>query len=89
MSMGHVRRMCGVMSSADDELVWSLSTGSILTCKRDVVMEGTGEVAYTAGQCYRVESMHPVADPPFVRTLDDQGQPHALRAADLRDYFGR
>ena len=77
------------MSSADDELVWSIPSGSVLMCAQDLVMEGTGEVAYTAGRSYRVESMHPIADPPFVRTLDNQGHSHALRAADLRDYFGR
>ena len=78
-----------LMGGADDELVWSIPSGSVLMCAQDLVMEGTGEVAYTAGRSYRVESMHPIADPPFVRTLDNQGQPHALRAADLRDYFGR
>lgn len=77
------------MSSADDELVWSIPSGSVLMCAHDLVMEGTGEVAYTAGRSYRVESMHPVADPPFVKTLDDQGQLHALRGADLRVYFRR
>ena len=77
------------MSSADDELVWSIPSGSVLMCAQDLVMEGTGEVAYTAGRSYRVESMHPIADPPFVKTLDDQGQLHALRAGDLRDYFGK
>ena len=81
--------MGGLMSSADDELVWSIPSGSVLTCAHDLVMEGTGEIAYTAGRSYRVESMHPIADPPFVRTLDNQGHSHALRAADLRDYFGR
>ena len=81
--------MVGLMSSADDELVWSIPTGSLLTCMRDVVMTGTGEVAYAAGRNYKVESMHPIADPPFVRTLDDQGNLHALRADDLRNYFGR
>ena len=75
------------MSSADDELVWSIPSGSVLMCAQDFVMEGTGEVAYTAGRSYKVESMHPIADPPFVKTLDNQGQSHALRAGDLRDYF--
>ena len=74
---------------ADDRLVWSIPSGSILACAHDLVMEGTGEVAYTAGRSYKVESMHPVADPPFVKTLDNQGQSHALRAGDLRDYFGK
>lgn len=78
-----------ILSSADDRLVWSIPSGCILMCGRDMVMEGTGEVAYTAGRSYRVETMHPIADPPFVRTWDNQGQSHALRAADLRDYFGK
>lgn len=81
--------MGGLMSSADDELVWSIPSGSVLMCAQDLVMEGTCEVAYTAGRSYRVESMHPIADPPFVKTLDNQGQSHALRAGDLRDYFGK
>ena len=81
--------MGGLMSSADDELVWSIPSGSVLMCAQDLVMEGTGEVAYTAGRSYRVESMHPIAAPPFVKTLDNQGQSHALRAGDLRDYFGK
>ncbi len=38
------------MSSADDELVWSIPSGSVLMCAQDLVMEGTGEVAYTAGR---------------------------------------
>lgn len=77
------------MSSADDLLVWSIPSGSVLVCVHDLVMESTGEVAYTAGRRYSVESMHPIADPPFVRTLDDQGQSHALWAADLRACFTR
>lgn len=75
------------MSSVDDELVWSIPSGSVLMCAHDLVMDDTGEVAFTAGRSYRVESMHPIADPPFVRTLDNQGHLHALRAAELRDYF--
>ena len=65
------------------------AAAAIACAKDNLVMEGTGEVAYTAGRSYRVESMHPIADPPFVKTLDNQGQSHALRAGDLRDYFGK
>lgn len=28
------------MSSADDELVWSIPSGSVLMCAQDLVMEG-------------------------------------------------
>lgn len=72
----------------DDELVWSFPAGSKLTCSRDLVMEGTDEVAFSAGRIYRVESMHPIADPPFVKTFDNQGEPHRLGADDLRQFFG-
>lgn len=77
------------MSLADDLLVWAIPSGSTLACVRDLVMEGTGEVAFTAGQHYTVASMHPIADPPFVRTIDNQGESHALGPADLRRFFGR
>lgn len=72
----------------DDELVWSLQRGATLQCSRDLVMEGTGEVAFSAGRTYRVESMHPIADPPFVKTIDNQGELHRLGADDLRHFFG-
>ncbi len=77
------------MSDADDRLIWSIPTGSFLTCARDLVMQGTTEVACTAGRIYKVDSMHPIADPPFLRIRDDQGQLHTLEAGDLREYFGR
>jgi hypothetical protein len=76
-------------TAADDTLVWSISSGASLACTRDLVMEGSAEVAFTAGRSYRVESMHPIADPPFVKTTNDQGQPHRLEAGDLRQFFGR
>lgn len=77
------------MTSADDELVWSFTSGSTLTASRDLVMEDSGERAFTAGQSYRVDSMHPLANPAFVRVKDDQGVPHKLHAEHLRAYFVR
>lgn len=77
------------MTSADDELVWGFTSGSMLTAVRDLVMEDSGERAFTSGQSYRVDSMHPLAHPAFVRVKDDQGVSHQLRAEDLRTYFGR
>lgn len=76
------------MNASDDHLVWSLTEGSTLTCRRSMVMQDGGEVAFSAGQAYRVSSMHPIADPPFVRVLDNQGHSHILTAEHLRGYFG-
>lgn len=77
------------MTSADDELVWGLTSGSMLTATTDMLMEDSGDRAFTAGQSYRVDSMHPLAHPPFVRVKDDQGVSHRLHAGDIRTYFGR
>ena len=77
------------MTSADDELVWGFASGSKLTATTDMLMEDSGDRAFTAGQSYRVDSMHPLAHPAFVRVKDDQGVSHKLHAEDLRTYFGR
>lgn len=77
------------MGSKDDVLVWSMQAGSILTCTRDLVMEGSGEIAFTAGVSYAVNTVHPIAEPAFLRLLDNQGVSHALQASDLREYFGK
>lgn len=75
--------------------VWDCSSGTKLRCMQDVHMERDerygfgGEKVFTAGQCYEVQSMHPVADPPFVQLLNDQGEPHLMEDADLRAYFSR
>ncbi|WP_234265215.1 hypothetical protein [Hydrogenophaga sp. NFH-34] len=53
-----------------------------------MVMEDGGEITFTAGQIYKVESMHPIANPPFVRLKNDQGHIHILWAEHLRTYFG-
>ena len=52
-------------------------------------MDESGEQAFTQGQNYRVESMHPIARPAFVRVIDDQGESHELDGDHLREYFGR
>ena len=72
---------------ADNRLIWNLHTGRTITASRDLVMEGSGERAFTNGNTYLVESMHPIAEPPFVRVQNDQGDVHALTASDLRTYF--
>lgn len=74
--------------NADDHLVWGLHTGRTIKASRDLVMEGSGERTFTTGKTYLIESMHPIAEPPFVRVKNDQGESHALTAEDLRTYFG-
>ena len=76
-------------NDADDALVWAIPSGALLNCTRNLAMEGSGEVAFTTGRSYRVQSMHPIAQPPFVKVINDQGQPHHLEAGDLRQFFGQ
>jgi hypothetical protein len=75
--------------SADDELVWSMQCGEVLHCDNDLVMEDSGDVAFKAGKTYQVASMHPIAERPYVKLVDEQGAAHRLEAADIRKYFRR
>jgi hypothetical protein len=52
-------------------------------------MDDSGVIAFTAGRSYRVQSTHPIAQPPLLRVVDDQGESHGLSAADLAEYFVR
>lgn len=73
----------------DEKLIWSITSGTVLKCVKDLVMEDGGEVAFKAGLAYRVTSMHPIADPPYVKLTDEQGCSHGLEAVDIRNYFSR
>jgi len=42
--------------SAADKLVWGCSTGTRLKCIKNLMMEESGEQAFSQGQNYRVES---------------------------------
>lgn len=42
---------------------------------------------FTAGAVYRVVRMHPVANPPCVVVLDDQGKENFLHGEHIRDWF--
>jgi hypothetical protein len=74
---------------ADDKLIWEMGTGTMLTAAKDLLMEGSAERAFTAGHRYRVESMHPIASPAFVRMINDQGLSHSLEASHVREFFRR
>lgn len=52
-----------------------------------MIMESNGDIAFEAGQLYRVSSMHPLADPPYIKVIDEQGCGHRLEANDVRNYF--
>lgn len=52
-------------------------------------MEDGGEVAFKAGIAYRVTSMHPIAETPYIKLTDEQGWAHRLEAGDVRKYFIR
>jgi hypothetical protein len=78
----------GPHMSRDDEIVWALKRGSVLTAVRDLTMEDGGERAFTAGHCYRVSTVYPIAEPAYACVPDDQGHPHKLSGVHLRKYFG-
>jgi hypothetical protein len=43
--------------------IFRFNKGDLLTAQKDLLMEGTGERAFTAGRAYRVDSLRPLADP--------------------------
>lgn len=73
--------------SLDDELIWGLSSGTRLTCTQSVVMTDDQTEAFTAGQDYLVDSMHPIADPPIVRLTNNQGESHEMSGEHIRQFF--
>lgn len=76
-----------VNTRADDELIWSLGSGSRITATKDLIMTDTDERAFTAGMTYTISTMHPIAQPAYVVVMDDLRQAHRLEAADIREYF--
>lgn len=69
--------------------IWSIEVGDELLCKQDLVMQDDGERAFTAGRRYFVQSKHPIANPPYIELVDDQGDPHGIDGADLLRFFSR
>lgn len=76
-----------VNTRADDELIWSLGSGSRITATKDLIMADTDERAFTAGVIYTISTMHPIAEPAYVVVIDDQRHAHRLEAEDIREYF--
>lgn len=73
--------------TADDKLIWALPTGSHLTCTKSVVMTDDQSEAFTAGQVYVVESMHPIAEPSYIRLTNNQGESHKMAGEHIRQFF--
>jgi hypothetical protein len=48
----------------------------------------SGDLCFTCGRVNLVDTMHPIADPPFVRVMNDQGHKHGLEVSDLRQFVG-
>jgi hypothetical protein len=79
-------------ATADMRAVWDTPAGSVLVAKTTLYMEGDAEdrpAVITAGKAYRVTSMHPIADPPFVKLIDDHGTEHTFHGDHLRAWFNR
>lgn len=83
--------MNSTMSSLDDRLIWGIEPGDRLRAILTLRMEDdpVGEPVFTAGNTYAVQSVHPIADPAFVRVLDDQGVEHSLLGEHVRAWFTR
>ena len=75
----------------DDQLVWDTPTGTVLFATETKHMEGEEDrpPVFTRGRAYRVESMHPIAVPAFVRVIDDHGSNHSLYGEHIRAWFAR
>lgn len=73
--------------TADDRLIWSLSTGNELKCKKDLVMVDDGITAFRKGHTYVVASVHPICDPSRVKLIDEQLEDHYMYAENLREFF--
>lgn len=73
--------------TADDKLIWELSNGARLTCTKSVVMTDDQSEAFTAGQVYVVDSIHPIAEPAYVRLTNNQGESHKMAGEHIRQFF--
>jgi len=49
-------------------------------------MEDSGEQVFTEGKLYPVISMHPLADPPFVKVRDDSGKENFIQPDFLQNF---
>lgn len=66
--------------------IWALSAGDVLVANRCLHMEESGLRVFTAGKRYPVLSMHPLADPPFVKVRDDSGHENIIQADFLPNF---
>ncbi len=81
----------GAYIGADHRLVWDMTPGTRLRAIHHLHMEEDPDEprVFTAGEIYVVESMHPIANPPFVGIHNDFGEVHQMCATHLRAWFRR
>ncbi|HEB56636.1 MAG TPA: hypothetical protein ENI98_10095 [Gammaproteobacteria bacterium] len=77
------------MSKAGDRTIWDLPADSKIKPIRDLheELDPTLPCWFTAGQEYVVESMHPIADPPFVKVRINDGGITRLNAEHIKADF--
>lgn len=73
--------------TTDDHLIWSISAGNQLKCKKDLVMVDDGITAFRKGIIYRVKSVHRICDPARILVINEQSEDHYLYAEHLREFF--
>ena len=79
------------MPTPQDHIIWSLPTGSTITPLRDL-HEGLDPAMptwFTRGHIYVVESMHPIAEPPYVQVRTNDGIATKLFAEHISEHFSR
>jgi hypothetical protein len=74
---------------ATDRAVWDLEPGSILVATQTLHQDHDPAEPrrFTAGQGYAVKSVHPLADPPAVKVINDQGQDNWLTGEHILAWF--
>ncbi len=76
---------------SDDHIIWDLKEGSKIRALRNLHEELNPELPcwFTEGAEYPIESMHPIADPPFVKVKTNEGHTTKLYAKHIKADFCR
>jgi len=73
----------------NEYVIFNLSTGSKIKALKDLHedLDPSLPCWFTANECYVVESVHPVADPPFVKVKTNDGVLTKLNAEHIQADF--
>ncbi|MET0106076.1 MAG: hypothetical protein ABW072_13180 [Sedimenticola sp.] len=79
------------MIDEDDRIIWDLRAGDKIKPLRDLHEELNPDLPlwFTADVEYTIESMHPIADPPFVKVKINDGSTTRLYAKHIKEDFRR